>query len=147
MRSTLFFLALFPVLAAAQTSPQQPHPQKVLTPEQIASAAYTAEMAREKAGDCPNAKSTYAINMCLAHEDELTGANLKAFAAAIRAMLAPASPGEPEEPYIGPTGTAATPATNTAAFDKAQAAWQAYATAECDAVDTYWRGGTIRSEE
>ncbi len=46
-------------------------------------------------------------------------------------------------PIQGPSGIEATPATNTAAFDAAESAWQTYATAECSAVDTYWRGGTI----
>ena len=32
---------------------------------------------------------------------------------------------------------------DTAAFDKAEAAWEVYAGSECDAVDTYWRSGTI----
>ena len=83
--------------------------------------------------------------MCLAHEGEITGHNYKTFTQALRAMLAypvPPMPGMPN-PMMGPSGPEATPATNTAAFDKAEAAWQAYARAECDATDTYWRGGTI----
>ena len=168
MRATILCLALIPALAAAQTAPQPapsaPRPKKVLTPDQIvyqaqmktyyaerdrlrdaANSAYTAEMAREKAPECHNADNTVAINMCLSHEDDLTGANYKAFTSALRAMLAlpqPTFPGE-TTPYIGPSGREATPATNTAAFDTAESAWQTYAKAQCDAVDTLWRGGTI----
>jgi uncharacterized protein YecT (DUF1311 family) len=46
-------------------------------------------------------------------------------------------------PSVGPTGPEGTPATNTAAFDAAESAWLTYAKAECSAMDTLWRGGTI----
>lgn len=98
-----------------------------------------------KSPECPDANSTVAINECLAHENDLTDANLKGFTTAIRAILAqpvPRGPGEPEV-YVGPSGPEGTPATNTAAFDIAQALWASYAEAECSAVDTLWRGGTI----
>jgi uncharacterized protein YecT (DUF1311 family) len=166
MRTVIFCFALISSFAAAQTTPQQPRPKKVLTPEQIAyqaqiktynaerdrlrdeaNSAYSAEIAREKAGDCPNSTNTYDFNMCLSHEEEITQANYKVFVTTLRAMLAlpePAMPGE--SPYIGPTGPAATPAANAAAFDAAESAWHAYATAECNAVDTLWRSGTIVNE-
>jgi uncharacterized protein YecT (DUF1311 family) len=155
MRTVILCLALISSFAVAQTSPQPAtpptaRPKKVLTPEQIAyqaqmktyeaelfrlrdaaNAAYTAEAAREKAG---------------AHEEEITQANYKAFITAIRAMLAltaPKMPGESDTPYVGPTGPESTPAAEVAAFDASEAAWHTYATAECNAVDTLWRGGTI----
>ena len=167
MRMLLLALAVTThIIVVAQTSTQAPpRPQKVLTPEQAAYkkaiddfgeqsiklhaaavAAYDAEMAREKAPRCPNADNTYAINMCLAHENDLTDANYKAFVQAIRAMLALTPPQTPDmpKPYEGPTGPGRTSATETAAFDQAEAAWQAYFVAECSgAVDTHWRGGTI----
>jgi uncharacterized protein YecT (DUF1311 family) len=83
--------------------------------------------------------------MCLSHEGDITDGNYKAFTKALRDLLAlePAHfPGE-QVPYVGPTGRAATPETSIAAFDKAEAAWKAYADAECGVVDTEWRGGTI----
>jgi uncharacterized protein YecT (DUF1311 family) len=172
MRIPLLCLALIAALALSQSIPAQtatqpappaPRPKKVLTPGQVAYqaalktyqaqadklraaavAAFNAELAREKAPTCPNAVSTVDINECLAHENDLTDANLKAFTTNLRAMLALPAPKFPgETPYIGPSGPEATPATNTAAFDKAQAAWATYAEAECSAVDTYWRSGTI----
>ena len=151
--------------ALAQTAPQTaapaPHPQKALTPQQeaykkaiddfgeqsvklqaAALAAYNAELAREKAPRCPGANNTRAINECLSHENELTRANYKAFVQAVRALIALSAPEIPD--MSGPTGPSRTSATETAAFDKAEAAWQAYASAECsEVVDTHWRGGTI----
>jgi uncharacterized protein YecT (DUF1311 family) len=135
MRLLLLGLALLPSLAFAQTTPQDPR--------NAANAAYATEAAREKAGTCPNATTTYDINMCLAHEVEITRANYKAFTTALRAMLAP-TPGDDDIPFDGgPTGPAVTSAAKAAAFDAAESAWQTYATAECRAVDTFWRGGTI----
>ena len=164
MRETILILSLAMAATALAQTPAPNRPRKVLTPEQIAyqtqlktynaerlhlrdaaNAAYVAEIAREKAGDCPNVTTTYDINVCIGRKADTTRANYKAFTTALRAMLDlldPAVPGE-DKPYIGPTGPAATPATNTAAFDKAEAAWQTYETAECNAVDTFWRGGTI----
>lgn len=162
MRITVLCLALsLTTCGLAQTTLR---PKKILTLDQIAyqvalktynaerdrlltaaNSAFDAEAAREKAPECPGADTTYAINMCLSHEVEVTAANYKAFTSGLRAVLAlprPTFSGE-TTPIIGPTGPEATPATNTAAFDTAEAAWRTYATAECNAVDTYWRGGTI----
>jgi uncharacterized protein YecT (DUF1311 family) len=162
MRAALLYLSLLiPVCAFAQ---QTQHPRKILTPEQIAFqqaiktynaqidilrssaiSAFAAEVAREKAPECPNASTTYDINMCLSHEGDLTDANYKAFTTALRSMLAlpvPTMPGS-DGGLEGPSGREGTPATNTAAFDAAELAWRTYATAECGAVDTLWRGGTI----
>jgi uncharacterized protein YecT (DUF1311 family) len=162
MRATLLCVSLLiPACAFAQ---QTPRPKKILTPGQIAyqqamktynaqidvlrssaNAAFAAEVAREKAPECPNASTTHDINMCLSHETDLMEANYKAFTTALRSMLAlpvPTTPGL-NDSAGGPTGQEATPAVNTAAFDAAEAAWHNYATAECGAVDTLWRGGTI----
>jgi uncharacterized protein YecT (DUF1311 family) len=154
---------LLAVYATAQ-SPTNNRPKKVLTPEQLAyqkemkdhrkkldklradaAAPYSAELTREKIPLCPDANNTRDLNMCLVHEIELTNTNYKAFTSAIHAMLALPEPGSPgvSTPIIGPTGPEATPATSMAAFDAAESAWQAYAKAECSAMDTLWRGGTI----
>jgi uncharacterized protein YecT (DUF1311 family) len=162
MRNLILCLSLLIVVSStAQTTPR---PKKILTPEQIiyqaqmktysaeiarlrdvANSAYSAEIAREKAGDCPNVATTYDINMCLSHEEEITEANYKAFITAFRAILALPQPTIPgvKYPILGPSGPEATPETDTAAFDAAESAWHTYATAECNAVDTDWRGGTI----
>lgn len=151
-------------LSCAAQQVQRPRPKKVLTPAQVeyqqamktynereagirstANAAYDAEMAREKEKTCPGVSTTFDVNMCLSRESDITDRNYKEFTKALRDILAMPRPQGPGEtiPYIGPTGRAATPETSTAAFDTAEAAWKAYATAECGAVDTEWRGGTI----
>ena len=164
LASTLVGAAQQSAPAASAPAPQTPRPRKTSTPEQLAFraaqteydaklatlrtaalAAFDAEAARQKAAPCPNAVTTYDQNMCLAHEVDLTEVNHNKFTTALRAMLALPEPRQPGVPYplSGPSGPAATPETSTAAFDKSAVAWNAYAKAECDAVDTEWRSGTI----
>jgi uncharacterized protein YecT (DUF1311 family) len=164
MRTILLVLAFLPALAIAQTTPQPSGPQKVLTPDQAAyqaalksynaqadrlraraKAALNAEVAREAVPPCPNAVVNVEIDNCMARENHITTANLKAFTAALRELLALPEPRIPgmTYPIRGPSGPEGTPATNTAAFDKTEAVWQPYAKAECDAEDVEWRGGTI----
>jgi uncharacterized protein YecT (DUF1311 family) len=119
-------------IAVLAQAPQPPSPEQ--TAKAAANAAFTAETTREKAGDCPNASTTFAINQCL-------DANYKVFTASLRAMLAAYPSTDP--PAQGPTGPEATAETATSAFDAAETAWQAYRKAECNAVDVLWRGGTI----
>lgn len=161
MRHAILCLTLLPTLAAAQQPVRQ---QKILTPEQIAyqqqlktyraqvdtlrasaNQAFTAEAAREKAPACPNAETTLAINDCLSRENDLTEANYQAFTSALRDLLALPAPRIPGVPYplTGPSGPEATPDTSTAAFNASETAFNAYAKAQCAAVDTEWRGGTI----
>ena len=151
---------LFLCLSVSCRAQGNPRPQKVLTPEQIVlqqkwnsyyaevtrlrsvgTAAYNAEVAREKAGDCPNASNTLGQVTCLFHEVDVTEANYKTFTTSLRAILALDSGDSSDQ--IGPSGHPATPAMNTAAFDTSEIAWHAYSTAECNAMDTFWRGGTI----
>ncbi|MDP9039306.1 MAG: lysozyme inhibitor LprI family protein [Acidobacteriota bacterium] len=157
----LLLVALTPAWTLAQTVPRE---TKIVPSEQAAyqqaltlyntqldtlraaaTKAVRAEALREGSEACPKASTTYAYNLCLAHEVTLTEANYKAFTAALRAMLALPEPERPGAAYplSGPSGPEATPATSTAAFDKSEVAWRAYATAQCDAVDVQWRGGTI----
>lgn len=68
-------------------------------------AALEAELAREKAGDCPNAQSTYEINMCLTAEMKTTQSNYEAYVRAIGGLLrapTPSSvPANPKDPSTG----------------------------------------------
>ena len=110
-----------------------------------ANTASNAEAKRETILSCTHADNTPAYTECLLHEARLTDVNYKAVLSALRAILAlpvPRGPGMPEK-SSGPSGPIATPAANTAALDAAEAAWHTYADAECNAVDTEWRGGTI----
>ena len=89
-----------------------------------AKAAFEREMAREKAGDCKDANTTYAINVCLGRESETSSANYKAFTDAVRALLASTSQGQED-------------------FDQAQAAWEKYSHLQCSAAFDLYKGGTI----
>jgi uncharacterized protein YecT (DUF1311 family) len=152
---------IIPTLAIAQTTPP---PQRLASPNGAAyqallktynaqadrlrsraKSALAAETARESQAPCPNAVVNVEIDNCMAHENAITTANLKIFTSALRQLLALPAPPIPgmSYPIMGPSGAEATPATNTAAFDKTEATWPAYAKAECDAEDTEWRGGTI----
>lgn len=54
--------------------------------------AFSNEMAREKAGDCPHAVSTYDVNICLGKQVETTTANYNAYVGAVRSALGLRSP-------------------------------------------------------
>jgi hypothetical protein len=157
-------LLFFALLALAQT-PSRPAingspPPRVITPEQKqyqadvalwlthrnelrtqAQNARNAEMAREKAGDCPNANTTRAQEECLAAEGRKTQANYAAFATAIRAMLAlsyPTQAGEPAAlPETPPTGERA------AEFDRLEAESKAYRDDAVKAARDQFTGGTL----
>ncbi len=147
-------------LALAQTPARPP---KVLTPEQRryqaeisrwlarrselraqAQNALDAEVAREKAGDCPDAKTTRAQEECLASEIQKTQSNYAAFAEAIRTMLALAYPAMPgEQPVSGPTGKPLTSGERVKEFDKLEAESKAYRDAASKAAYDEYRGGTL----
>jgi uncharacterized protein YecT (DUF1311 family) len=106
-----------------------------------AQAAYAREMARDKAGDCPNAGTTLAINTCLADEVKTSTANYKSYSDALRAMLAQLKDPTPEED--GPTGKPLTTREKLANFDQSEAAWARYRDAMCTASVGLYRGGSI----
>ncbi len=88
-----------------------------------AQAAYNREMAREKAGDCPNADTTRAEEECLTHEMSITQANYAAATAALRAMPGLEHPKMPgEQPASGPNGAPLTSQQRVEEFDKLEAA-------------------------
>jgi hypothetical protein len=138
-----------------------PH-HKVLTPEQRqyqaesaqwlkqylalrakAQAALAAEMAREKAGDCPDADSTRVAEECLSSEIDKTQANYTAFVNAIRAMLTlapPAMSGEVASP--GPTGMPLTANERVAEFDQLEAQSKRYREDAARAAYNQYKGGT-----
>lgn len=147
-------------LALAQTSARPP---KVVTPEQRryqtevsqwlahrsqlraqAQNALNAEMAREKAGDCPDANTTRAQEECLASEIQKTRSNYSAFADAVRTMLAlpyPTMVGE--QPISGPTGKPLTSDERVTEFDKLEAESKAYRDDASKAAYDQYRGGTL----
>ncbi len=162
--STLLVSALLlsPLLGIAQAAPPAKPAKKVLTPDQTAyqqasatwleqytalrqqaQAAYVREMAREKAGDCPNANSTRAEEECLTHEMSLTQANLAAVIAALRAMLGLEHSKMPgEQPVSGQTGTPQASQERVEEFDKLEAASGAYRKLAAITARNEFKGGT-----
>jgi len=151
----------FALYGRGQQSPPSHH--KVLTPEQQAyqqqyqqwSAHYRqlqtqgkqifdAEMAREGAGDCPNASTTYDFNICYGKRLDTTEANLKSFEASLHDLLAPGPqmPGEPATPPPGPGGPSMTPAQLTAEFESVEQIWRQYRDTACTAAFHQFSGGT-----
>jgi ribosomal protein S1 len=89
-------MLILPLPGLGQQNPTRP--KKVLTPEQQvdqqqiheidaerqrfrvrAKQAFDAEMARERSGDCPDAKSNYEFKVCYANEVGITDGNLKTY--------------------------------------------------------------------
>jgi uncharacterized protein YecT (DUF1311 family) len=163
MRSAAAFLLICLTLPAVVTI-QQPaaRPKKVLTPEQQeyqrkskevnaqrdalraqAKAAFDDEMTREKAGDCPNAMTTYDANVCYGKTADITDKNLKTFTDALRSMLALHYPDMPGPAPAGSTNSRTlTPEQHVAEFDQIETQWSAYASTACGAVYHSFEGGT-----
>lgn len=135
---------------------------KVLTPEQKAyqqkwqpwlarhqslqaqaKQIYNAELAQEKAGDCPNATTTFDLNVCYGRQLRITDANLKAFEDDIRGLLAPAPslPGQPANP-TAPSGPAPPAQQRITEFNRVEQLWQQYRDAACSAAFQLFDGGT-----
>ncbi|MGB9458462.1 MAG: hypothetical protein WCB12_20605 [Bryobacteraceae bacterium] len=128
LRSFLILGCVFGVLSAGFGQQAPSRPKKVLTPEQEAlqqqmkqvgaereslrakaKEAFEQEMAREKAGDCPDAHNTYEFNMCYQKAIAVTEQNLKTYEEAIRDLLSlqyPNLTGQPPMPGVaGPVLT------------------------------------------
>ncbi len=151
---------LLPVLFSQQPPTK---PKKVLTPEQKiyqqqlnqwfvkhhslqgkAKQVFDAEMAREKAGDCPDAYSTYAINVCLGKQTSITENNLKRYEELIRELMAPEPqiPGQPATNLPGPTGPVLTSEQLELEFDHVEQSWRQYRDRACTAAFHQFDGGT-----
>jgi uncharacterized protein YecT (DUF1311 family) len=159
----LIFSAILCLAPYGHGQQNQPAHHKVLTPEQQtyqqqyqqwsahhrelqaqAKQIFDAEMAREKAGDCPNAGSTYDFNVCYGKQVDTTEANLKIFEATLHDLLAPAPemPGEPTAPPPGPAGPSLTSAQLTAEFESVERVWKQYRDTACTAAFHQFGGGT-----
>ena len=112
--------------------------------QERAKAAFDREMAREKAGDCRDAKYTRELNQCFGGEVETSTANYQAYSGALRAMLQQKNPfdsGSTGE-FRGPTGRVHTQQEIINEFDQAQLTWEKYRDAFCSGADGLYRGGT-----
>lgn len=152
---------IFLQLCIAQQSPARP--AMVLTPEQKAlqqqSKEYAAkrvklqaqakqvfdeEMAREKAGDCPDAQTTYDFNICFGKQAAITDQNLKSFEGIIRELNAPPPqmPGAADTDTPGVAGISLTPEHLLAEFDRVEQSWRQYREMACTAAFHQFGGGT-----
>ena len=144
----------------AQTGPT-PAPRQALTPKQsedkrqtdaffaertrltaAAKQAFDAELAREKAGACKAAYSTYEAVTCLSTQQKITSANYAAMVANLRALLALKSPYSDDQPMLGPSGYSLTSAEQTAEFDQMQQAWESYRKIAASVAFDQFKGGT-----
>ncbi|HEV2417452.1 MAG TPA: lysozyme inhibitor LprI family protein [Terriglobia bacterium] len=113
--------------------------------QQQAKAAFDHEMARQKAGDCPHARSTYDENICLGKAIHATLANYQSFSGALCSLLGQKNPmmDASTRDMIGPTGKPLTAEQMTKEFDQVEAEWERYRKAQCSAAYDLFKGGTI----
>src|SRR5208282_1183415 len=158
---TLCASFVLPPLFLGQQGPAIP--KKDPTPEQEAYRQYEAnhrglqaqakqvfdtEMAREKAGDCPDAKTDYDFNVCFGKQLTITDQNLKTYEGFIRELMAPPprAPGQPavetNPPASGIAGPVLSPAEFEREFERVEQSWWQYRENACAAAFHQFEGGT-----
>jgi uncharacterized protein YecT (DUF1311 family) len=116
--------AMLVLQAPFAAAPQDPIPGSTIRQEQrVAQTAYDTEIARE-GRDCLNAQNTYDENVCLKSAVATTQTNFAAFYAALSELLTPDS-------------------SNVQVLDESETAWTMYQGKACDAIDHFFRDGTI----
>ena len=109
---------------------------------------FNAEMAREKAGDCPEAQTTADFNICFGDQGTITEQNLTTFEGIIRELNAPEPPlpgqtaAETNQPVIGPAGPSLTPEQFLTEFNHVEEVWRNYRETACTAAYHQFNGGT-----
>ena len=106
-----------------------------------ADTAWNREVAREKAGECLGAQTTYDTVMCLVKETETTKRNLTAYLNAFRGIFALRFPDE--QRFSGPTGRPPTAEEFLRGFNDSEAKWTAYEEAICASAFALAQGGTM----
>ena len=158
-------MILLPLSFGQQSEPQTgtARPKKVLTPEQKvyqqqwkeymakrqslqaqAKQVFESEMLREKAGDCPDANSTYEFNICYGNQVTITDQNLKSYEGIIQDLMAPMPqmPGKSADNMPGPAGPSFTPEQILEEFDHVEEVWRQYRETACTAAYHQFNGGT-----
>jgi uncharacterized protein YecT (DUF1311 family) len=158
-------LILLPLSFGQQgsTQPEPIKPAKVLTPEQKeyqqqwreymakrqglqaqAKQVFESEMSREKAGDCPEAQTTYDSNICYGNQVKITDQNLKSYEGLIQDLMAPMPqmPGKSADNRPGPAGPSFTPEQVLEEFDHVEEVWRQYRETACTAAYHQFNGGT-----
>ena len=105
---------------------------------------FEAEMAAEKAGDCPDANTTYDFNVCFGNVLAAADERLKSFEQVIRDLQAPSRrmAGAPEPPANGLSSPVLTPEQLSTEFNSVEQLWRQYRTAACSAAFHQFGGGT-----
>jgi uncharacterized protein YecT (DUF1311 family) len=103
-----------------------------------------AEMAREKAGDCTEANTTYDFNVCYGKQMAITEQNLKDYEGIIRELIAPSPQPlvEPDTDTTGVAGTRLTPKHLIEEFERVEQSWRQYRETACSAAFHQFGGGT-----
>jgi uncharacterized protein YecT (DUF1311 family) len=109
-----------------------------------AKQVFDKEMAREKSGDCPDAKTTYEFNICYGKEEAITEQNLKLYESIIEGLQAPPPqmPGQTNTDVPRPGGPALTPKELSEEFERMEKVWQDYRETACTAAFHQFSGGT-----
>jgi uncharacterized protein YecT (DUF1311 family) len=113
-----------------------------------AKQVFDTEMAREKAVDCPDAKSDYDFNACFGKQLTITDQNLKSYEGFIRELMAPPPqmPGQPavetNPPANGIAGPVLSPADFAHEFESVEQSWGQYREVACAAAFHQFEGGT-----
>jgi len=128
---------------AAQTRAEKSKSElsQALQRQRDAKTIFDREMSREKAGDCPKADNTRALNQCLSGEIGATRANYKAYMGVLRSMLEARG----DNDLTGPTGKPLSGAALVKQFDEVAAMWETYRQAQCSAAFDNYKGGTLAS--
>jgi uncharacterized protein YecT (DUF1311 family) len=113
-----------------------------------AKQVFEMEMAREKMGDCPAAKSDYEFNVCYGKQLAITDQNLNSYEGFIRKLLAPPPQvsGQPAVEGNLPANGIAGPVLSSPEFEReferVEQSWAQYREVACSAAFHQFEGGT-----
>jgi Lysozyme inhibitor LprI len=107
-----------------------------------AKAAFDAEAAREKGGDCREAQNTQEFNTCFGDAVTIADQHLEAYEEALEAILALHDPDQPSTPSVGIAGPVQTPQQDATEFDHLEQLWHTYLDAASTAAFHQFDGGT-----
>ena len=113
-----------------------------------AKQVFDTEMAREKTGDCPDAKTDYDFNVCFGRQLDVTDQNLKSYEDFIRDLMAPPPQmaGQPAVDTSPQANGIAGPVLSSSEFEhefeRVEQSWGQYREAACAAAFHQFDGGT-----
>jgi uncharacterized protein YecT (DUF1311 family) len=152
-RGSWFAAVLCCTFVLVSFSRGQQKPAKALTPEEMAfrrqedeharlqaegKQVFAAEMAREQAGDCKDAQTTYDSNICFSKETAITDQNLKRFEEIIRKLQML----DTSDDSSTPDSSSLTTGQHAEEFDRMEQNWRQYRDTACKAAYDQFEGGT-----